>query len=69
MINGVTYAKENGCRTAAITGNYNGQSGGMIVGLVDVALVAPTKSMERIEDVQLIVNHIVKEAIKSHHGL
>ena len=69
VINGVTYAKENGCRTAAITGNYNGQSGGMIVGLVDVALVAPTKSMERIEDVQLIVNLIVKEAIKSHHGL
>ena len=69
VINGVTYAKENGCRTAAITGNYNGQSGGMIVDLVDVALVAPTKSMERIEDIQLIVNHIVKEAIKSHHGL
>ena len=69
VINGVTYAKENGCRTAAITGNYNGQSGGMIVDLVDVALVAPTQSMERIEDIQLIVNHIVKEAIKSHHGL
>ena len=40
-----------------------------IVSLVDVAIVAPTKSMERIEDIQLIINHIIKEAIKSHHGL
>ena len=69
VINGINYAKENGCRTAAITGNYNGQSGGMVAEIVDVAVIAPTQSMERIEDIQLIINHIVKEAIKSHHGL
>jgi D-sedoheptulose 7-phosphate isomerase len=69
VINGVIFAKENGCRTAAITGNFNGMSGGKIVSLVDVAVVSPTQSMERIEDIQLIINHIVKEAIKSHHGL
>ena len=69
VINGINYAKENGCRTAAITGNYNGHSGGMVADIVDVAVVAPTQSMERIEDIQLIINHIVKEAIKSHHGL
>ena len=69
VINGINYAKENGCRTAAITGNYNGQSGGMVADIVDVAVIAPTQSMERIEDIQLIINHIIKEAIKSHHGL
>ncbi len=69
VINGINYAKENGCRTAAITGNYNGQSGGIVADIVDVAVIAPTQSMERIEDIQLIINHIVKEAIKSHHGL
>ena len=69
VINGINYAKENGCRTAAITGDYNGQSGGVIANIVDVAVIAPTQSMERIEDIQLIINHIVKEAIKSHHGL
>ena len=69
VINGINYAKENGCRTAAITGDYNGQSGGMVADIVDVAVIAPTQSMERIEDIQLIINHIVKEAIKSHHGL
>jgi len=25
--------------------------------------------MERIEDIQLIINHIIKEAVKSNHGL
>ena len=69
VINGINFAKENDCRTAAITGNYKGMAGGKIVALVDVAVIAPTQSMERIEDIQLIVNHIVKEAIKSHHGL
>ena len=69
VINGINFAKENGCRTAAITGNYKGMSGGKIVTLVDVSVIAQTQSMERIEDIQLIVNHIVKEAIKSHHGL
>ena len=69
VINGINFAKENGCRTAAITGDYKGMSGGKIVSLVDVAIVAPTNSMERIEDIQLIINHIIKEAVKSHHGL
>jgi phosphoheptose isomerase len=43
--------------------------GGKLAGMVDVAIVVPTQSMERIEDLQLIINHIVKEAIKSNHGL
>jgi hypothetical protein len=29
----------------------------------------PTGSMERIEDVQLVINHIIKEAVKAHSGL
>ena len=69
VINGINFAKENGCRTAAITGDYKGMSGGKIVSLVDVAIVAPTNSIEGIEDIQLIINHIIKEAVKSHHGL
>jgi phosphoheptose isomerase len=60
---------ENGCRTAAVTGDYGGMGGGKLAGMVDVAIVVPTQSMERIEDLQLIINHIVKEAIKSNHGL
>ena len=34
--------------------------------MVDVAIVVPSTSMERIEDMQLIINHIVKEATKAN---
>ena len=66
VINGVGYAREIGCTTVAITGDYNGMGGGKIVNLVDLAIVVPSTSMERIEDVQLVINHIIKEAVKSN---
>ena len=69
VLNGIKYAKENGCRTFAITGDYRGMGGGKLKELVDQAIVIPSNSMERIEDMQLIINHIVKEAIKSNNGL
>lgn len=68
VLNGILAAKKAGCRTAAITGDYNGGNGGKLAGMVDVAIVVPTTSMERIEDMQLIINHIVKEATKANHG-
>ena len=69
VLNGISFAKENGCSTAAITGNYLGMEGGALAKTVDVAIVVPTTSMERIEDVQLVLNHIIKEAVKSNNGL
>ena len=69
VINGILFAKEKGCRTIAITGDYKGMDGGKLGEIVDVSLVVPSQSMERIEDTQLIVNHIIKEAIKSNNGL
>lgn len=68
VLNGILAAKKAGCRTAAITGDYNGGNGGKLAEMVDVAIVVPTTSMERIEDMQLIINHIVKEATKARHG-
>jgi D-sedoheptulose 7-phosphate isomerase len=64
VLRGLEFAKDKGCKTAAVTGDYNGGNGGKLPSIVDVCLIAPTTSMERIEDVQLIVNHIIKEAIK-----
>ena len=66
VLNGITAAKKAGCRTAAVTGDFNGGEGGKLAGMVDVAIVVPTTSMERIEDMQLIINHIVKEATKTN---
>tara|TARA_B100000029_G_scaffold259080_1_gene255764 strand:- start:721 stop:1353 length:633 start_codon:yes stop_codon:yes gene_type:complete len=69
VVNGLKFASENGCPTVAVTGNIGGSQGGRIAEIADVAIVAPTGSMERIEDIQLVINHIVKEAIKAHKGL
>tara|TARA_B100000929_G_scaffold74248_1_gene57729 strand:- start:1035 stop:1604 length:570 start_codon:yes stop_codon:yes gene_type:complete len=68
VLNGISMAKDAGCRTAAVTGDYNGGAGGALAGMVDVAIVVPTTSMERIEDLQLVINHIVKEAMKAQRG-
>ena len=41
-----------------------GKGAGIISQYVDHLIHFNTESMERIEDLQLVVNHIVKEAIK-----
>jgi D-sedoheptulose 7-phosphate isomerase len=69
VVNGIEYASNNGARTVGITGDYKSGQGGKLATLVDVAIVCDTTSMERIEDLQLIINHIVKEAVKASRGL
>lgn len=69
VLNGMSKAKEIGCITAAITGNYKGGNGGKLANVVDVAIICDTTSMERIEDLQLIINHMIKEAVKAERGL
>ena len=69
VVNGLVCAKESGCRTVAVTGSMSGSEGGEIAHIADLSLVAPTSSMERTEDIQLVINHIIKEAVKAHNGL
>jgi D-sedoheptulose 7-phosphate isomerase len=69
VLNGISYAMEHGARTVGITGNYKSGNGGALAEMADVAIVCDTTSMERIEDLQLIINHIVKEAVKASRGL
>ena len=65
VVRALEFAISRSCRTAAITGDYRGGGGGKLPSIVDVCLVVPSNSMERIEDLQLIVNHVIKEAVKS----
>lgn len=65
VLNAIEFAKSKGNFTVGITGNYNNRNGGKLVSLADLSLVANTTSMERIEDVHLIINHIIKEYIKA----
>ncbi len=69
VIRGINMAKKKSCMTIGFTGNYKGGKGGKLAKIVDCALIFNTESMERIEDLQLIVNHIVKESIKSKRGI
>ena len=69
VINGIQYSKDNGCITVAITGNYRGMGGGKLAEIADLTVLVESESMERIEDVQLVINHIIKEAVKSNNGL
>ena len=64
VILALKYAQENNVQTVGITGNYMGKGTGKISQHVDHLIHFNTESMERIEDLQLVVNHIVKEAIK-----
>ena len=64
VILALQYAQENNIQTVGITGNYLGKGTGKISQHVDHLIHFNTESMERIEDLQLVVNHIVKEAIK-----
>ncbi len=69
VINGIEFSIENGCKTVAITGNYSGLGGGRLAKIADLCILVPSQSMERIEDIQLVINHIVKEAVKSNNEL
>jgi len=69
VINGIEYAKSHGCKTVAMTGDFRGMSGGKLEEITDLAIVAPSESMERIEDMHLIINHIIKEAVKKNNRL
>jgi len=43
--------------------------GGKLAKIADLCILVPSQSMERIEDMQLVINHIIKEAVKSNNGL
>ena len=65
VIKGLKYTKDFGCKVIGITGNYAGKGPGKIIDYCDYCITFQTESMERIEDLQLIVNHIIKDLIKS----
>ena len=69
IINGIKYAKSIGCDTVGIPGDYKGMGGGKLAKIVDLAIIVPSTSMERIEDVQLIINQNIKEAVTSEKEL
>ena len=64
VINAMTYAQSQGALTIGVTGNYKNKGPGKIEMFSDILVFFKTESMERIEDLQLIFNHIIKDIIK-----
>jgi D-sedoheptulose 7-phosphate isomerase len=64
VLNAIEFAKTLSVYTVGISGNYKQGNGGKLAEISDVAIVADTTSMEQIEDVHLIINHLLKEYIR-----
>lgn len=59
VLKAIRYANKNGGRTIGLSGF----SGGQLSQLVDVAFVAEVDDMQKVEDVHMIVVHIIMQAV------
>ena len=57
LVNGLAFAAGVGCTTAAIIGGYDGKLGSM----ADICLVVPSRNYGVVEDVHLILNHVLSQ--------
>ena len=59
VIKAVSYAKENGGRTIGFTGF----AGGKLSRIVDIAFIAKVDDMQKIEDLHMIIVHMIMQAV------
>jgi D-sedoheptulose 7-phosphate isomerase len=55
VLKAMDWARENGLKTIGLTG----RDGGQLKDKAELVLIAPTDSMAQIEDIHLILNHII----------
>ena len=60
VLNAIRVAQEAG----AITIGFTGFQGGLLADMVDIPVIVPSDCMERIEDVHLILEHIICSTIR-----
>lgn len=60
----VLRAMEMARAAGAVTVGLTGFAGGRLKGLVDLAIVVPSQCMEQIEDLHLIIEHLVVTALR-----
>lgn len=68
IIRAVELARERGNFVIGVTGNHARGQGGKLARLADLAVVIASESMERIEDVVVTINHIIREYMISVTG-
>ncbi|MDQ3248612.1 MAG: hypothetical protein M3Q45_05320, partial [Chloroflexota bacterium] len=52
----------------AVTIGWSGYDGGKLAALVDVPVIVPSHSIEQIEDIHLILEHMVTAALRRSTG-
>jgi len=62
VVKACEYARENGIRTAALTG----RDGGKLKGICDLSVIAPVDGMEEIEDIHMLWEHCVICTLKEN---
>ena len=60
VLNGIRLAKCKGATTVGFTGF----DGGRLSGMVDIAIVVPNHNMEQVEDIHLLLGHIITTCLK-----
>jgi len=65
VLKALEYAKQAGATTVGLTGF----EGGKLKQLVDLALIVPSDNMQRIEDVHLVIAHLLYVKFVAAHGL
>ena len=59
VLQAIQYAKNNNARTIG----FSGYSGGKLAAMVDVSIVAKVDDMQKVEDVHMIIVHIIMQAV------
>ena len=59
VLKAIRYASANG----GITAGISGYTGGKLAGLVDIPFVARVEDMQKVEDVHMIVVHMIMQAV------
>lgn len=62
ILNGLRTAKARGATTIGFTG-FNG---GKLKNLVDIAIVVPNHNMEQIEDMHLLIEHVITTCLRGN---
>lgn len=62
VLQGVRAAQKKGAKTVGLTG----YDGGRLKDWVDLCFIVPSQSIERIEDIHLVVNHLLTVALREN---
>ena len=65
VIQAFRQAQDMGCRTAA----FGGKGGGKLTGLVDPLLIVPSQTTSRIQEMHIILGHLLCGALEKELGL